>query len=190
MGALSIEGSFHHHDTMKSLIESNRRSWRLAELVYVIATVCVAPVEAQSPSGDSLLLGRNPAPFWAISVADLDSQLAWYRDTLGFAVFSQGTMPGPQIKFALLQQGSALIELLQIPDARSLREVAPNAPDQSRIRGFFKGGAVVADVEGLFQRLRARGVRFAFELGKPPGGPYRVFGVRDPEGNLLQFFGT
>src|SRR5262245_37059652 len=165
------------------------RRWRFIALVPVLLALCVAPAEAQTRS-DSLLFGRNAAPFWAISVADINRQLAFYRDTLGFTVFSEGTISGPKIKFALMQQGAALIELLQIPDARSLREIAPTVTDPSRIHGFFKGGVVVEDVAALYQSLQARGVKFAFELGKPSGGPYRVFGVRDPEGNLLQFFGT
>ena len=48
---------------------------------------------------------------------------------------------------------------------------------------------VVADVAALFAALKQRGVAFAFELAQPTNGPYRVFGVTDPEGNLLQFFG-
>jgi hypothetical protein len=67
--------------------------------------------------------------------------------------------------------------------------VVPSAQEASRIHGFFKSGLVVPDVDAVYNALKAKGVVFAFELGRPAEGPYRVFGLRDPEGNLLQIFG-
>jgi hypothetical protein len=93
------------------------------------------------------------------------------------------------MKFALMKQGATLLELLQIPGSKPRSEAAPQMPALGQIQGFFKSGMVLSDVEGLYKRLQSRGVKFAFELGKPPGGPYRVFGLNDPEGNLLQIFG-
>lgn len=155
------------------------------------AVAAASAASAALPSAPSPLLGAHPAPFLAISVADIDAQSAWYTQTLGFEVASQGSVPGRNIRYALLRQGSAMIELLQIPEARPRSVAARDASDASRIHGFFKGGMVVEDVAGLFQRLKAQGVTFSFELGSPPGGgPYRVFGLSDPEGNLLQFFGV
>jgi catechol 2,3-dioxygenase-like lactoylglutathione lyase family enzyme len=144
---------------------------------------------ASSPAS-APVLGVHPAPFIAISVADLDAQAAWYTHTLGFEISAQGSVPGRGIRYALLRQGAMLIELLQVPEARPRSVAARDAGDASRIHGFFKVGMVVDDVAGLYQRLKAQGVSFAFELGQPSGGPYRVFGLNDPEGNLLQFFGV
>lgn len=156
-----------------------------------VAAVAASAASAPSSSASSPMLGAHPAPFIAISVADLDVQVAWYTQTLGFDIASQGAVPGRNIRFALLRQGAAMIELLQIPEARPRSVAARDASDASRIHGFFKAGMVVEDVAGLFQRLKALGVTFSFELGPPPGGgPYRVFGLSDPEGNLLQFFGV
>lgn len=157
----------------------------------VAAASAASAASAPWPSTTTPLLGAHPAPFMAISVADIDAQVAWYKQTLGFEIGSQGTVPGRDIRFALLRQGAAMIELLQIPEARPRSVAARDASDASRIHGFFKGGMVVEDVAGLFHRLKAQGVTFSFELGQPPGGgPYRVFGLSDPEGNLLQFFGV
>lgn len=161
--------------------------------IFVAVCACAGSASAaasSSPPGEPFL-GAQPAPFLAVSVANLDVQLAWYRDKLGFAVSSQGTLPARQIRYALLRQGSALVELLEIPGAKPRSALSRDAPaDSSLVHGFFKSGMVVQDVAGLFNRLKANGVAFAFELTKPPNGPYRVFGVNDPEGNLLQFFGV
>ncbi len=164
------------------------RPWRIGVAMVTVAVVQPSRALAQRREADSLLFGAHPAPFWALSVASLDRELAWYRDTLGFTVYSVGTQASGA-GYALLQQGAALIELLQSPMAKSLAEVAPRIGDPSQLHGFFKGGLVVSDIERVSRQLLLRGVRLAFGLTRPDGGPYRVLGVRDPEGNLLQFFG-
>lgn len=145
---------------------------------FIVACSSVAP--ASGPPREHL------GAFVALSVADLDRVLPFYRDTLGFEVLSAGTPPErPLIRFALLQRGNALIEVLQLPDAKPRAEgVAAH-----QIHGFFKSGFVVDDIDAAYTRLMGLQVPFAYELGKPPNGPYRSFGVRDPEGNLVQFFG-
>lgn len=160
-------------------------AWAQQEAASAVASTASSPAPLPAP-----VLGAHPAPFIAISVADLDAQVAWYTQTLGFEIGSQGSVPGRSIRYALLRQGATLIELLQIPEARPRSVAARDAGDASRIHGFFKAGMVVDDVAGLYQRLKAQGVAFAFELGQPAGGPYRAFGLNDPEGNLLQFFGV
>ena len=132
---------------------------------------------------------KGPGAFIALSVADMDRVLPFYRDTLGFRVHSSGTAPNRPIRFALLQKDAALIELVQLPDAKPRAEAAPGITQAVQIHGFFKSGFVIDDIDAEYARLKALKVEFAYELGQPPGGPYRSFGVRDPEGNLLQFMG-
>ncbi|MCG2586814.1 VOC family protein [Massilia sp. TS11] len=136
----------------------------------------------------SLSARAADAPFIALSVADLGRSLTWYRDHLGFSVYSQGEVKERGIRFALLKKDAALLELLQLPAAQP-RTGQGNVAQASLTHGFFKAGMVVDDLDGLYQSLKSQGVPIAIELGKPAGGPYRVFGVYDPEGNLLQFFG-
>ncbi len=144
--------------------------------MFVVACSTMAP---------SLPPQENVGAFAALSVADLDRVLPFYRDTLGFHVFSEGTPPDrPLIKFALLERGNALIEIVQLPDAKPRPEGSP-----ALMHGFFKSGFVIDDIDAEYARLKGLNVTFAFELGQPPNGPYRIFGVRDPEGNLVQFFG-
>ncbi len=143
---------------------------------------------AQHPQPDSLL-GASPGAFLAISVANLDTMVSWYRDCLGFSVYYSGTIPESGIRAALLQHGNALVELLQIPKAKPRTEVAPSTTDASHIHGFFKSGFVVQDIDAAYRRAQTIPNLLAYKLAKPGNGPYRTFGVRDPEGNLVQFFG-
>jgi catechol-2,3-dioxygenase len=153
-----------------------RRTLLLAAAVVLTTN----PARAQSAH---LLRGR-PGPFLALSVADIARQTAWYRDTLGFSVLSSGTAPNGTTKFALLEQGPALLEILELKDAKSHGETPSYL-----VHGFFKTGFVVSAIDSIYATLRGRSVKMAYELGKTPNTVYRSFGVRDPEGNLIQFFG-
>ena len=147
-------------------------------VLFAVACSTTAPPPAV-PTRESV------GAFIALSVADMDRVLPFYRDTLGFRVHSEGTAPNRPIRFALLQRGNALIELVQLPDAKPRAE--GTQPVQTH--GFFKSGFVVDDIDEEYARLKGLNVTLAYDLGQPPGGPYRSFGVRDPEGNLLQYFG-
>ena len=148
-----------------------------------------APAGAQATPATSRILGASSGAFVALSVAGIDRSVAWYRDTLGFTVDTMGVAPNGVTRFALLSQGNALLELLQLPDAKPRTDAAPGTKNAYQIHGFFKAGFLVADIDAAHRHLRGLGVPLAYELGRPPNGPYRSFGVRDPEGNLLQFFG-
>ena len=155
----------------------------------LLALLMASPAAAQEKSSAAPLLGATPGPFVALSVGNLDRQIAWYRDTLGFRVSARGTVGPRQIPYAHLREGTVFLELLQWPGARSRTQVAPRTTDAVEIYGFFKSGLVVADVEALYRHLEAKGVKFDYALREHADGS-RSFGLRDPEDNLWQFFGS
>ena len=147
--------------------------------------IAAAPAAAQSTP----LLGPTPGSFIALSVADIDRMTTWYRDTLGFTVYSQGQAPNnPQIRFALLHQNNSILEIIQLPDAKPFAEVAPGRAGPWQVHGSFKVGFVVEQLDSVYAHFQRQGREFAFRLSELDG-PYRAFGFIDPEGNLIQFFG-
>ena len=48
---------------------------------------------------------------------------------------------------------------------------------------------IVDDLDRLYSGLKQRNVAIAYDLMPAKDVPMRSFAVRDPEGNLLQFFG-
>ena len=133
-----------------------------------------------------MLLGPTPGSFLALSVVDIDRQVAWYRDTLGFEVRNQGDALNGTVRFAILHQGFTMLEIIQHRDAR---DGGIPRKDSHLIHGIFKAGFLVSDIDYAYATLSSRRVRFEYELGKPDQSTYRSFGLRDPEGNLLQIFG-
>ncbi len=164
-------------------------SLRVQVIAAAVLAVECSPLQSQSrPQMDSAVLGVDPAPFIALSVGDLDGAVAWYSDVLGFRIVSQGTIAGGTARAALLQNGTSLLELLSYPDSKRPKDLAPQLRE-GHMRGFFKAGFVVANLDSAYSRLRQRGARIDFEIVRPPSGLYRTFGLRDPEGNLIQLFG-
>jgi len=155
-------------------------------------------VEAQTSS--NLFLGLDHT---AISVADTERSLHFYRDMLGMALAGQGHnhgaeqdkmdgMIGTDVLISSLQPvGAGMgIELLNYrkPDGGQKPRANPQASDAAE----WRISAVVEDLVGLHKRLQdsplIEQVGPLVEL--PPGfGPgHRAFQVRDPDGHALLLY--
>jgi catechol 2,3-dioxygenase-like lactoylglutathione lyase family enzyme len=122
--------------------------------------------------------------FVALAVKDIDAQQKWYCDNLGFKVKKAVATVAPDIRFALLDGNSMMIELIE--DKKS-----PGKPktDGAQPQGIFKFGFNVGAFDNFVSELASKGI-------KPKYGPFKASGnnpanviIEDPEGNLIQFFG-
>lgn len=161
------------------------RSALFVPLLVLLSMPAVADEKAAPPVREAVGEGG----FLALSVADMEKQVAWYRDRLGFSIIEQRDVPDRNIRFALLRREGLLVELLQLPDAKPRNQSDAAAASASKTHGFFKGGLVVRDIEGLRHEWQEKGVAFSLPLGEPGSAGLRMFQIKDPEGNLLQFLG-
>lgn len=146
----------------------------------------------------ALLLMTTPAPapvlddqvagaFFALSVADAPASAKWYRDELGFTIVREGEAPNKIAKFALLQRGNCVIEIIEHRSARPRSEA--DAKNAFQLHGIFKLGFVVSDLDQTYARVKARNLPIAYDLMPAKDIPLRSFTIRDNSGNLVQFFG-
>jgi hypothetical protein len=118
--------------------------------------------------------------FFALSTGDFDRLVGWYRDNLGFSVNGERTMPSGV--------RGALLEVLLLPAAKS--RSAWGIPDQPEsVHDILKIGFEVADLDRLYANAVKRRLDVFFEPTKPKDNPLRTFAVKDPDGNIVQFFG-
>ena len=131
----------------------------------------------------------------AISVADMDRSLAFYRDLLGLEVlFDTSWEQGSEIadtilrvrdtsaRQVMLRTGNAYIELFEFhtPDP------APMAADRPVIdRGITHIALDVKDVDAEYERLSKAGMIFHCEP-QNLGTQCRTTYGRDPDGNVLE----
>jgi catechol 2,3-dioxygenase-like lactoylglutathione lyase family enzyme len=155
--------------------------WAIASW-FCVGCATAGPAAPAAPS--------HRGSFFAISVADLAVMSSWYRDQLTMRVLASGEAPNQIAKFAILEGNGVLIELIQHAKASDRSALAPQAAEAHLIHGIFKAGMVVDDLDGLYAGLKQRGATIAHDIMPAKDVPMRSFIVRDPEGNLVQFFGN
>ena len=123
---------------------------------------------------DNLVLGRV-----MLYAKDLKKMTAFYRDVLGFGVVPSRYDP---TEFVVLDAGSAQLCLHQIPEVIA-RTITITDPPEPRYKVPVKIMFVIEDVEGMRDRLIARGV----QMGSLQNFPPLIYcDGHDPEGNIFQ----
>ncbi|HWJ70162.1 MAG TPA: VOC family protein [Sphingobium sp.] len=116
------------------------------------------------------------APFFI--VRDVARSLAFYCDSLGFALTHQAGEPP---FFALVQRDGAMLFL----KSQTGVDPVPNCARHPQLR--WDAYCHVADPDALAAMVAARGALFSAPLRDTPDG-LRGFEVTDPDGHVL-FFG-
>jgi catechol 2,3-dioxygenase-like lactoylglutathione lyase family enzyme len=123
----------------------------------------------------------------SISVADLDSQVAWYKQALGFTeVVEQYELSEPPVRTAVLQAAPGLrIEMIERGGSERKGEYR-DPLDITRSQGYGHWAVDVDDLDTAFAWLLQAGASGVW----PPAdavAPGARFGyVKDPEGNLIE----
>jgi catechol 2,3-dioxygenase-like lactoylglutathione lyase family enzyme len=151
--------------------------------VLLAAALALAGGSARADSAQVPPAPAARGAFIALSVADLEASIAWYRDTLGLRLSSR-PVDSAAVKVAILEGEGLLVELIQHADAAAMPAPA-SAPGQ----GIFKAGFFVSDFDAALARLRATGAQIAFGPYPAKDGQRANVIVRDNSGNLLQLFG-
>jgi len=161
--------------------------WKTFALLACLATPAFAE-GGDPPAHTAPAFTAARGAFLALSVADIEASVAWYRDKLGLDVvqrppkFQTGTV-------VILEGGGLIVELLQLDDGVPLRVAAPSIAQAHRIHGVFKAGLIVDDLDRTIEVLRARGVEIAMGPFPARDGQRANAIVKDNAGNLIQFFG-
>ena len=156
----------------------------------LLPALLLVPFVSCATSGPRSSTGATPdltGAFFSLSTGDVDRLAAWYSENLGFAVDRKGRT-GAGVSFAILSRTGALIEILQLPTSKS-REAWGLPPEPEAVRGILKIGLLVSDLDASWEMARTRSLNVFFPPVKPPDVPQRTFGLKDPDGNIVQLFG-
>jgi catechol 2,3-dioxygenase-like lactoylglutathione lyase family enzyme len=160
----------------------------MLSVLCILATVAVLGGGAsvsRAQAGDGKLPATNGA-FYAISVRNMDEAIVWYTRHLGYKVEWQ--VGNDQRKGALLSRPGSVLELGEFVGAIAREEVRPGL-ESHEVFGIFKLGFTTASLESTFAVLEGEGVEIFFPIVTASDGR-RTFGIKDLEGNIIQFFGT
>ena len=157
-------------------------------LFFVIASAGAQAQGAGQSPGAPVLEAKGA--FFALSVANMDSSVRWYREKLGLTVAMQVPRSDPaRAAMTLLQGGGLTVELVQQDESVPLRNFLPEPKGSLFVHGIFKVGVTVDDFDAAMARLRARGVDIAIgPFPKSATQPANAI-IRDNAGNYIQIFG-
>lgn len=166
--------------------------------------------ERKAPPFDGFPVGSLSRAFNAMRmVKDQPTALAFYRDTLGFGVLFDAPFTDPEPRSNNFSVPANLATTL-VRRAAALQPVLPGETGRVEVMAFdgFEGrdfagyasppnlGIIslrypVHDLEGYLETLAARGVEpeYLSEAATIPGiGTVAITAVRDPDGNLTEFY--
>ena len=152
--------------------------------VVLLLAFCALACAAEAKPSEAF---KTTGGFFAVSVAEMASSVAWYQNALGLDVVMEQRQGG--IAVTVLSGGGLTVELLQIDGARPLSVAAPGVTEPQMIHGVWKAGFFVKDFDRTVEELRARGVQIAFGPFPANGSQKANVIIRDNAGNLLQVFG-
>ncbi len=133
--------------------------------------------------------GEPAAPYWlALTVSDAEASAAWYRDNLGFVIFDKMDLPERGMHIRFLKLNGFHLEIAQRGDSFAVKDKVPGKFKKSQVRGYFKFGLLVTDLDGLVTNLQKKGVQFYGEVIVDERFGTRFAMVYDPDGNLIQLF--
>lgn len=122
-----------------------------------------------------------------LSVADLESSIAWYHDNLGFELLRVVDIPEAEDagRVALLKHGDFVIELFCLPNASPLPDDRRHPTTDILTQGVKHVAYAVSDLDSLMDDLKAKGVDVVWDVAVHDDT--RCAFVRDNTGNLVEF---
>jgi len=137
------------------------------------------------PKAEAQVLPETSGAFHAISVRDIDQSIAWYTEHLGFTVATRGG--NDQRQAALLVRPGAVLEIGQFAGAVPRNNLKAGL-ESHEIFGVFKLGFTTANLDATYKALDEAGVEMFFPIVEASDGN-KTFGMKDSEGNIIQFLG-
>jgi len=131
-------------------------------------------------SGDVLLRPLHVG----ISVPDMPASIAWYEQMLGFRLVSDKYFDQLPARIAFLELGGFSVELFEVPGAAHLPDDRRTPNLDIRTHGTKHVAYAVADLPGLMETLKSKGVDVAMDVF-PMEGDLVAF-IRDNSGNLIE----
>ena len=123
----------------------------------------------------------------AISVADLDASVSWYREMLGFAFVKNVDIPVLPCKIAFIRKGDFEIELFEHRETIAQPEARMHPNTDNQTQGTKHMCFYSPDVPALLAELKGKGVEVII-------GPQQIEDtmmgfIRDNSGIIIEFIG-
>jgi catechol 2,3-dioxygenase-like lactoylglutathione lyase family enzyme len=148
----------------------------------------VQPPPAAPAAPPLIPLGDSRPYSVAISVSSVDRSAGWYMEIFGFKPVLGPLSPASGAAVAVLERGDFSIELVSLIGSRQRAAATPEPNNPVSLRGVFKFGVLVKDLDQAFAALKLRNVPVVLAPVDDATLPIRYCVIQDPDGNMIQVF--
>jgi len=129
-----------------------------------------------------------PVPYFsAVIVSNVDSSKHWYTALFDLKVKNEMHDSKSGYDIVILQNENLLLELLQLKESLSRKELLKTSPANTPLQGHFKFGFKVNAMNTFLKKLESLNIVVP-QIWTDLDTKKRNFLISDPDGNLLQFF--
>jgi catechol 2,3-dioxygenase-like lactoylglutathione lyase family enzyme len=162
---------------MKSLITHSLKP-------VLVAILVLLSIDLYSQNSSLEIIGKS---FMAINASNADSLARWYEDLFGLKLLKEIKTADGSAHIRIEGNESLMVEILQVKESRTLTDCGVRKEDSYMLRGYFKVGLWVRDIQKVAEYFKSRGVSFKHDVFGDKDTAMRSFILEDPSGNLLQF---
>jgi hypothetical protein len=130
--------------------------------------------------------GLSGNQFFALSVSNADSVSAWYENAFQLKLLKTVKSPDGSVNVRIIGNKNLMIEIVQPPGSKSLNDCGIDPSQAYRMKGIFKIGLYVEDIEAAKTYLTKKNVFIKHSVFEDTDTRTRSFIVTDNKGNLIQ----
>lgn len=125
--------------------------------------------------------------FSAAVVKELAASVKWYQSVFDLKVKAEMNDPKESYRIAILESPNYMVELLELKGSLTKEELLKDRGEGAEAQGHFKIGFKISDTEAWLKHLKNLGIDVPQAWTDAKTGK-KNFIVKDPDGNLIQFF--
>ena len=154
-----------------------------SKIILILTTLCLA---IKADSQDSLGFRLTPY-FSAVVVKNIDSSGAWYQQIFELKVKNKINDPERGFRVVILESPILLVELIEQKSSLAVKKILEGQPEGTNIQGHFKFGFKIDNMDAFLKYLSIIKIPVDHIWGDA-ASKSRNFLIKDPDGNLIQFF--
>jgi hypothetical protein len=131
-------------------------------------------------------LGLTGKQFFALSVASTDTVSAWYEEIFDLELLKEIKSPDGTVAVRIIGNENLMVEILSHKNSMSISECGVQANESFRMRGIFKIGIYVRDVDAAQAYLQRKNVVIKNKVFADRETSTRSFVITDIKQNLIQ----
>jgi len=150
---------------------------------YVFIISFFAVLFADKTENEISLSGHQ---FLALSVSNADSVSAWYENIFQLKLLKEVRMPDGSGHVRIIGNENLMIEIVHHKDSKSLKDCNLEEAQPYRMKGIFKIGLYVDDLEKAQTYLLQKGVFIKHLIFEDAETSTKSFIITDTKSNLIQ----